>query len=76
KGGAVRRLQTWLCDLGYNVGESGVDGDFGAATLEAVRRFQEGNGLVVDGVVGQRTWAALAEARRGAMGAMNETNIR
>ncbi|MEG0126528.1 MAG: peptidoglycan-binding protein [Clostridia bacterium] len=68
KGGAVRRLQTWLCDLGYGIGESGVDGDFGAATLEAVRRFQEENGLVADGVVGQRTWAALAEAREGTMG--------
>ncbi|MEG1195615.1 MAG: peptidoglycan-binding protein [Clostridia bacterium] len=68
KGGAVRRLQTWLCDLGYDIGASGVDGDFGAATLEAVRRFQEEKGLVADGVVGQRTWAALAEARWGAMG--------
>ncbi|MEG1358393.1 MAG: peptidoglycan-binding domain-containing protein [Clostridia bacterium] len=68
KGGAVRRLQTWLCDLGYGIGESGVDGDFGAATLEAVRQFQTDKGLIADGVVGQRTWAVLAEARGGAMG--------
>ncbi len=37
-----------------------VDRDFGAATLEAVKRFQQNNGLTADGVVGPKTWRALS----------------
>ncbi|HPS81844.1 MAG TPA: peptidoglycan-binding domain-containing protein, partial [Candidatus Limiplasma sp.] len=65
KGGAVRRLQTWLNDVqGGNL--LAEDGDFGPTTDAAVRVFQQANGLDVDGVVGPKTWAALAEARQGA----------
>ena len=67
KGGAVRRLQTWLNDL--NGGEELLkDGDFGPATEAAVKRFQSANGLTADGAVGQKTWAALLAARQAATG--------
>lgn len=36
-----------------------VDGIFGTKTLAAVRRYQEANGLTVDGIVGKNTWAKL-----------------
>jgi N-acetylmuramoyl-L-alanine amidase len=36
-----------------------ADGIFGPITEEAVRRFQAGKGLTVDGIVGRQTWAAL-----------------
>ena len=36
-----------------------VDGDFGVLTEEAVKQFQEVNGLTVDGIVGPVTWKAL-----------------
>lgn len=67
KGGAVRRLQTWLLDLGYDLGAYGADGDFGAVTDAAARAFQQSQGLTADGVVGPKTWAALQAARTAAM---------
>lgn len=36
-----------------------VDGKFGPGTETAVKAFQITNGLVVDGIVGPKTWAAL-----------------
>ncbi|MCE5344140.1 MAG: peptidoglycan-binding protein, partial [Eubacteriales bacterium] len=66
KGGAVRRMQTWLTDLGYDLGVCGTDGDFGPATDAAVRAFQQTNSLTTDGVVGQKTWGMLAKVRQAA----------
>ena len=59
KGEYVTLLQTKLANLGYNLGKSGIDGDFGSATLAAVKAFQKDRGLVTDGVVGKKTWEAL-----------------
>lgn len=59
KGDAVKELQQLLIDKGYSVGASGVDGDFGKATENAVRSFQRDNGLTVDGVAGPETYNAL-----------------
>ncbi len=36
-----------------------LDGVFGTATERAVRGFQQGRGLEVDGIVGARTWSSL-----------------
>jgi N-acetylmuramoyl-L-alanine amidase len=57
-GPAVVQLQRRLATLHYDLGP--VDGRFGAQTFHAVVAFQKVNGLVRDGVVGARTWAALA----------------
>ena len=48
-----KRLKQW----GYYSGA--VDGIYGYATERAVRWFQEKNGLQVDGVVGEKTAAAM-----------------
>lgn len=66
KGGAVRRLQTWLNDV-QGAGGLAEDGDFGPATDAALRAFQAANGLAADGVVGQKTWSALLAARNASM---------
>ena len=62
----VRTLQHLLRARGHAVA---VDGSFGPLTDAAVRAFQQGTGLVVDGVVGRHTWAALiVTVRRGSTG--------
>ena len=48
-----------LNTLGYRTG--GLDGIFGAATQDAVRRYQASVGLAVDGIVGCNTWRSLQE---------------
>ncbi|HLR20776.1 MAG TPA: spore cortex-lytic enzyme [Tissierellaceae bacterium] len=56
-GDDVRKVQDKLSRWGYYDGS--VDGDFGAGTYRAIRRFQEKNGLNVDGAVGPATYKAL-----------------
>lgn len=68
-GDDVLALQVRLTELNYFQDCRGqpvfaaMDGDFGAQTDRAVRLFQAENNLVVDGVVGPKTWAALFNAQ-------------
>ncbi|TPQ21832.1 protein kinase domain-containing protein [Streptomyces sporangiiformans] len=55
----VVQVQCMLTQRGYSVGTAGVDGKFGKDTVSAVKQFQRGKGLDVDGIVGPNTWAAL-----------------
>ncbi|MFJ8536263.1 protein kinase [Streptomyces sp. NPDC093591] len=55
----VTQVQCMLEKRGYSVGSAGVDGQFGDATLAAVKEFQSAKGLDADGVVGPNTWSAL-----------------
>lgn len=59
RGAAVRSAQLLLIARGYRCGPWGADGDFGAATLGAVYRFQQGRRLAMDGEIGPQTWAKL-----------------
>ncbi len=56
-GEEVRYLQQKLYSKLYNVGP--IDGIFGRQTRQAVREFQQENGLGVDGIVGRNTWNAV-----------------
>lgn len=49
----MKRLQMNLKFYGYYDGE--VDGIKGVKTLNAIKRYQADNGLVVDGIAGQKT---------------------
>lgn len=56
-GSTVREIQSLLKEWGYYSGS--IDGIYGSATEEAVRYFQNVNGLEVDGRVGPATLEAL-----------------
>ena len=58
KGDSVKELQTILAKAGSTLA---IDGIFGVGTQSAVRAFQSKHGLVVDGIVGPKTWAELEE---------------
>lgn len=60
-GTKVKALQKSLRDLGYSLGPDGVDGRYGTRTKNAVRSFQAQAGIVIDGVAGEDTFAALAK---------------
>ena len=58
----VKDVQTRLKAVGYSVGSSGVDSILGEDTFNAVKAFQKGKGLVVDGIPGPETLSALRAA--------------
>jgi cell wall-associated NlpC family hydrolase len=61
RGVAVAAIQARLHASGQCLA---VDGAFGPITLASVRRFQRAHGIAPAGIVGPRTWAALAGSGR------------
>lgn len=59
KGNDVKALQILLKGYGYGLGSYGIDGDFGQATLSAVKKFQSNKKISSDGIVGPITWKNL-----------------
>lgn len=57
RGEDVAAIQAQLNNLGFNAGAA--DGDFGNATVAAVKAFQKSRGLESDGVIGTETYRAL-----------------
>ena len=56
-GSEVRTIQEKLKRWGYYFGN--VDGIYGSQTVAAVKRFQQKNGLQVDGIAGTQTLKAM-----------------
>lgn len=65
RGSQVSAMQKRLAAAGFSSGENGT---FDEATQDAVQRFQQTKGLMVDGIVGEQTLAALP-----AIGESNQT---
>ncbi len=59
-GDGIRWVQYELKRRRYDIGATGIDGQYGASTKAAVERFQRAFGLAVDGIVGPNTREALA----------------
>ena len=57
RGEEVKTIQTKLKRWGYYNGN--VDGIYGSQTLAAVKKFQQKNGLTVDGIAGKKTLEAM-----------------
>ena len=57
RGSEVRTIQDKLKRWGYYTGN--VDGIYGSLTVSAVKKFQQKNGLTVDGIAGPKTLAAM-----------------
>lgn len=57
RGEAVITAQALLVAAGYDLGK--IDGIFGPKTDAAVRKFQSDNKLMVDGIIGAKTWQKL-----------------
>ena len=57
RGAEVRTIQDKLKRWGYYTGN--VDGIYGSLTVSAVKRFQQKNGLAVDGIAGINTLKAM-----------------
>lgn len=55
----VKRIQTALKDLGYDIN---TDGKFDDNTYKAVMKYQKDQGLRINGIVGEETLAALEKS--------------
>ena len=56
QGTDVAEIQGQLVDLGYDVM---ADGDYGPATVDAIKQFQQSQGINPNGLVDQTTYEAL-----------------
>ncbi|MBP3523919.1 MAG: peptidoglycan-binding protein [Clostridia bacterium] len=77
-GSAVLELQTMLKERGYYYGS--LTGNFGSLTKTAVRKFQDANGLTVDGIAGLKTLNLLRsqtgkETISGSTGSISSSNV-
>jgi hypothetical protein len=57
KGEEVEEIQKKLAYFKHYLGP--IDGIFGGGTEAAIKAFQKNKGLVIDGIVGPKTWKAL-----------------
>lgn len=59
EGNDVKTLQAALIANGFSCGSAGTDGDFGAGTEAALKKFQTKYSLGADGIAGNDTWGKL-----------------
>ena len=73
RGDEVRQIQTKLKRWGYYSGN--VDGIYGSGTLSAVKKFQQKNGLKVDGIAGKQTLEAMGIFNSSSSSSSNSSNV-
>ena len=71
-GDDVVTVQQRLKELGYYTGS--IDGVYGSGSIAAATAFQKNNGLKVDGLTGQSTYAALFSSSAVAAGSSGSSS--
>ena len=71
-GEEVKQIQKKLKEWGYYDGE--VDGIYGSKTFSAVKKFQQKNGLTVDGIAGEKTLQTLGINNSSSSNSGNNVN--
>jgi len=61
KGEDIKRVQQYLYNMGYDIS---IDGVFGYGTQDIVKDFQFNNGLIVDGIIGDKTLEKIEDIIR------------
>ena len=64
---AIKELQQYLRNIEKSLSDDPAlipDGIFSSETAETVRRFQQSQGLTVDGVVDFETWERIVQESR------------
>ena len=72
RGSEVRTIQGKLKRWGYYTGN--VDGIYGSLTVAAVKRFQQKNGLKVDGIAGTQTLNAMGIMQSSSSGSSSSSS--
>ena len=72
RGSEVRTIQDKLKRWGYYTGN--VDGIYGSLTVSAVKKFQQKNGLAVDGIAGTKTLNAMGIMTSSSSGGSSSNN--
>ena len=72
RGSEVRTIQDKLKRWGYYTGN--VDGIYGSLTVSAVKKFQQKNGLTVDGIAGTKTLNAMGMMTSSSSGGSSSNN--
>lgn len=72
RGTEVRQIQEKLKRWGYYNGT--VDGIYGSQTVAAVKKFQQKNGLTVDGIAGTKTLNAMGIMQSSSSGSSSSTS--
>ena len=72
RGSEVRTIQDKLKRWGYYTGS--VDGIYGSLTVSAVKKFQQKNGLTVDGIAGTKTLNAMGIMTSSSSGGSSSNN--
>ena len=73
RGQEVRTIQDKLKRWGYYTGN--VDGIYGSQTVSAVKKFQQKNGLSVDGIAGPKTLAAMGITSNSSSSGSSSSNF-
>ena len=72
RGTEVKTIQDKLKRWGYYTGS--VDGIYGSLTVSAVKKFQQKNGLAVDGIAGTKTLNAMGIMTSSSSGGSSSNN--